>query len=93
MIIKIQKYVFNILISVDQLGNAVAGGDPDETISSTLGKLKRAKKGSIPWSRPLARILDMILDRIDRNHSIDAIEEDEGKDSVRKTYPRTRGPR
>lgn len=93
MIIKIQKYVFNILISVDQFGNAIAGGDPDETISSTLGKLKRSEKGRIPWSRPLARILDMILDKIDANHSINAIEEDEGKNSVRKTFPRRRGPR
>lgn len=93
MIIKIKKYVFNILISFDQLGNAVAGGDPDETISSTLGKLKRSEHGRIPWSRPLARILDMLLDRIDKNHCMKSIEEDEGKNSVRKTFKRRRGPK
>jgi len=34
----IGKYLLNILISIDQLGNTFAGGDPDETISSRLGK-------------------------------------------------------
>ena len=32
------KYLKNILISIDQLGNAIAFGSPDETISSRLGR-------------------------------------------------------
>jgi len=36
--------VWNTLIAVDQLGNAITFGDPDETISSRLGKAER--KGS-----------------------------------------------
>ena len=37
------KYVWNILIAIDQFFNALFGGDPDETISSRAGKyhLKR----------------------------------------------------
>lgn len=27
-------YLFNVLIALDQLGNAVCGGSPDETISA-----------------------------------------------------------
>ena len=78
----IGKWMLNILISIDQLGNTIAGGDPDETISSRLGKLKVKHGGRIPWRRPLSKIIDWGLDKIDPNHSIDAIEEDEGKEAV-----------
>ena len=76
------KWLLNILISIDQLGNTIAGGDPDETISSRLGKLKVKHGGTIPWRRPASRIIDWGLDKIDSNHSIDAIEKDEGKDAL-----------
>jgi len=76
------KWLLNILISIDQLGNTICGGDPDETISSRLGKLKVKHGGKIPWRRPVSRIIDWGLDKIDPNHSIDAIEEDEGKDAI-----------
>ena len=76
------KYLLNFLISIDQLGNTIVGGDPDETISSRLGKLKKKHGGTIPWRRPVAKIIDMGLDKIDKNHSIDAIEADEGKNAL-----------
>lgn len=34
----IKKYIFNILIGIDQLCNTILGGDPDETMSSRMGK-------------------------------------------------------
>lgn len=83
MKIIIKKYLVNILVSLDQTGNALCGGDPDETISSHIGKVKRALGGEISWKRPICKLLDIILDKIDKNHSLDAIEEDEGKDSLR----------
>ncbi|MFH2012502.1 MAG: hypothetical protein ABIJ37_07390 [Pseudomonadota bacterium] len=76
------KWIFNILISIDQFGNTITGGDPDETISSRLGKIKVKHGGKIPWYRPLSKAIDYALDKIDPNHSIDAIEEDEGKDAI-----------
>ncbi len=76
------KYILNVLIGIDQLGNSLLGGDPDETISSRLGKLKIRHGGKISWYRPLSKIIDWGLDKIDPNHSIDAIEDDEGKDAV-----------
>lgn len=76
------KWIFNILIGIDQLGNAITGGDPDETISSRLGKMKVRHGGKIPWYRPLSKVIDIGLDKIDPGHSIDAIEEDEGKDAI-----------
>jgi len=78
----IKKWLVNILIGIDQLGNSILMGDPDETISSRLGKMKLHYGGTIPWRRPLSKIVDYGLDKIDSNHSVDAIEHDEGKDSV-----------
>ena len=43
-----------MLVGVDQLGSAITGGDPDETISSRLGKRKRDFGGEIPpFSQPI----------------------------------------
>lgn len=67
------QYVFNILYSVDQFFNTVAGGDPDETISSRLGKMARDGK-----LRLLPGLIVRFLDRIDADHCKDAIENDEG---------------
>ena len=78
----IGKWSLNILISIDQLGNTLLGGDPDETISSRLGKIKRRNGGKIPWFRPISKFIDYGLDIIDPNHSIDAIEEDEGSEAL-----------
>lgn len=74
MIKKIGKYLFNILVSIDQLANTILGGDPDETISSRVGKLRK--------KRVWAEFIASILDRFDYKHSERAIEEDEGKNRV-----------
>ena len=79
---KLGKYCLNFLISIDQFGNVLVGGDPDETISSRLGKLKRRYGGKIPWKRPLSKIIDWGLNKIDPGHSTDAIENDEGKNAI-----------
>ena len=79
-----RKWIMNVLIGFDQFANTLIGGDPDETISSTIGKLKRDHDGSIPFKEhPFVFVVDWGLDKIDKNHSIDAIEEDEGKEDLR----------
>lgn len=70
--VKFLKYLKNILISLDQFLNTLAGGDPDETISSRVGKYY---KGSMLYE---------ILNAIQKDHCEDSIEADEGKDSVLK---------
>ena len=65
------KYIWNILISIDQLANTFIGGDPDETISSRAGKKVRAGKCK------LCKLLCWVLDKIDTNHCAKNIEEDE----------------
>lgn len=77
-----RSYIMRVLIAFDQLGNAVTGGHHDETISSRLGRRKLLRGGRLRWSDwgGLAKPLDWVLDRIDPNHSIDAIEWDEFED-------------
>jgi hypothetical protein len=83
-----KKYLYNIARGIDQLGNVVCGrlfnltlitsnsihkfGNEDETISSVIGKNKLANTLTVA-----GHLLDKLLDIIDKNHSIKAIEEDE----------------
>jgi len=72
---KIKKYLLNNLISLDQQINTLCGGDPDETISSRLGK--RRDKREKRWA--------VIVDKLffwQKEHTKESIEEDEGKDQV-----------
>lgn len=72
----IRSYVINVLVALDQLGNALIGGDPDETISSHCAK-RRTEPG---W-----RILAAFLEWLDPGHLDRAIEPDEGSWSLDKT--------
>ena len=70
----VKRYIWNILIAIDQLANTILGGDPDETISSRAGKLQHKRR----W----ACILCKFLNWIDTDHCKESIEEDEGSDRV-----------
>ena len=72
----IKKYIYNILIGIDQLANAIAFGDPDETISSRLGK-----NHSGSW---LEKLVNWMFRKQTDNHCKNAIEEDEAKHSLIK---------
>jgi hypothetical protein len=79
-----KKYFWNFLISLDQLGNTLAGGDPDETISSRIGKVQAKNNGKIPRNKPLMRLIYWGVNNIDPGHFPDSIEKDEGDDAVIK---------
>lgn len=70
----LKRYFWNLLVAVDQLANTVAGGDPDETLSSRLGKRRRNCR--------LCYWLCRLLDRISPRHCERSIEPDEGKDAL-----------
>ena len=76
------RYWLNQALALDQWWNVVWGGDPDETVSSRLGKLENKHGGTIKWSRPGAKIIAKCLDMIDKDHCREAIEADEGKDAL-----------
>jgi len=67
---KIKTYLYNILLGIDQLVNTILGGEPDETISSRMGR-HLVKKDS--W---ISKIICYWLNKVDKNHCIDAIEEE-----------------
>lgn len=69
------NYITELLLALDQFGNALIGGAHDETISSQLGKMIVENKLE---GRPIATALVAILDALDESHSLDAIEWDEG---------------
>jgi len=67
----VKRFIWNLLISIDQLGNTLLGGDPDETISSRMGK--RARKGD-----RLGICVCKVLDVFEKDHCEKSIERDEG---------------
>ncbi len=70
----VARYFWNLLISVDQLFNTILGGYPDETMSSRMGKRLVKKKDCA-----LCAFLCRLLNYLDENHCVDAIEWDEGE--------------
>lgn len=69
------RYLWNILIGIDQLANTLAGGDPDETISSRIGKRRDGNERF--WARIVDRLFFWQSD-----HTRKSIEPDEGKDAA-----------
>ncbi len=70
-----ELYLLNLLISLDQFVNATLAGDPDETISSRLGRR---------WPNSLtAKIVNILFFwQRAKAHCIAAIEPDEGKNDL-----------
>jgi len=67
-----KRYIWNLLISIDQLCNTILGGYPDETMSSRMGK-HVAKNDN--W---ISCFICNLLNKIDKDHCKKSIEEDEG---------------
>lgn len=70
----IGRYLKNILIALDQFMNALCGGDPDETISSRIGKRRDAAEKFWAW----------VVDKLffwQKEHTKHSIEPDEGRNS------------
>ena len=81
----IRRYLLNVLVALDQLASAILGGDPDETISSRLGKAVRGDYGrfqAVFW-RPVAWLVDLVFLPLDGpEHCRRMIEEEEGKHAI-----------
>jgi len=78
------RYIWNILVAVDQLANTLFGGDPDETISSRLGKWTRSGKNKRGNKKVLFKIANFVVELFEKDHFAKSIEEDEGKKEVWK---------
>lgn len=62
----LSRYFWNLLIALDQLANAGAGGEPDETISSRWGRTRE--------NNPVADVGCKVLDVVDKDHCADSVE-------------------
>ena len=59
---RVRRYALNILIALDQLGNVLAGGNnPDETISSTVGRKAIEERR---WALLAERVIDWLFLRL-----------------------------
>jgi hypothetical protein len=54
---KVGRYLMNWLILLDQAGNTLAGGSPNETISERAAKARNAGR---TWGCVLCRVLNWI---------------------------------
>ena len=74
----LSRYSWNLLIAIDQLINTVFGGDPDETISSRMGKWARAGKHKKGDRKITYAIANFVVELFEKDHFAKSIEEDEG---------------
>lgn len=65
-----KRYFWNLLISIDQFINAILGGDPDETLSSRMGK----RVDTCPTCKVICKFLDIF----EKDHCKKSIERDRG---------------
>lgn len=72
---RFKRYGLNMLIALDQLVNALAGGDPDETISSRLGKYHA--------NSVMGKLVNAVF-FWQKNHIKESIEPDEGTNAIDK---------
>lgn len=66
------EQLVEVLIALDQLGNTLLGGSSRETISSTIGKA--LVKNRIIGAAGIMRAVGSVLDWLDDNHCLDAID-------------------
>jgi hypothetical protein len=72
----LRRYLLNILISIDEFVNTLAGGDPHETISSRVGKRTTTCIfcAGLCW----------VLNKINKDHCKNAIDPNAGEEAVIK---------
>ena len=72
------RYLWNVLIAIDQLFNALLLGDPDETISGRMGRWHTLGG----WRAKVAMPVCWFLNLFHTDHCKDSMEDDEGKDDL-----------
>ncbi|MBD0403703.1 hypothetical protein [Flammeovirga sp. EKP202] len=71
-----QKYIFHILVSLDQLGNTIAGGNPDNTISARVGYANTFDKPKYYW-KTFQTIINFTFYPVDgKAHCLEAYKND-----------------
>ena len=84
MITRLKKYFWNNLIAFDQSINTLFAGDPDETISSRMGKWARDGHNNKGLRKYLWKLVNFVVEIFEKDHFKKSIEDDEGNDKVIK---------
>ena len=77
-----QGWTLAVLISIDQLGNAIGGGNPDSTISARVGHFsehtdRNKHRSKYVYWKTLEWIIDLAFQPIDgKNHCKNAVDAD-----------------
>jgi hypothetical protein len=71
----LRRYLFNFLILLDQAGNTILGGSPNETISERAAKARNAGRR---WGCVLCRFLNWV----NKGHCDNALTSTIGDDAV-----------
>jgi hypothetical protein len=71
----LNRFMLNMLVLLDQLGNTLTGGSPNETISERAAKARNNKKA---WGCVLCRLLDCIQ----KDHCNNALKSTIGDDAI-----------
>jgi hypothetical protein len=79
----IKKAGFNMLVSVDQFGNVVLLGDPDETISSRTGRAVMSER-PVWFIKYLHASIDKMFHILigQKNHCVDAVEKEDHNEEI-----------
>lgn len=79
---KLSEYGWNILIAFDQFVNTLCGGDPDETLSSRMGKWALDGENQHGVRRIVYIVANWICNKFQKDHFQKSIEPDRGDRKV-----------
>ncbi|SEA35568.1 hypothetical protein [Microbulbifer marinus] len=76
---KKMSWIRGVLIAIDQLGNAIAGGNPDATISARTGYFANKHETPLrPWWKAMEKVIDFTFEPLEgRGHCLRSFEADE----------------
>lgn len=70
---KISQYFFNVAVGIDQLGNTIIGGAPDETISSRCYRHSDDNR----FAAVARKVIDFIFSIWEENHCYEAFKSEQ----------------
>ena len=78
-----KQYLLNVAIALDQLGNALRGGSPDETLSAAAW---RTEQKGLLLGRIFRPAIDLLVMPLERNHCRKSFESERNGRHLPKEY-------
>ena len=84
-----RQYLLNIAIALDQLGNALRGGSPDETLSAAAWRTEQ--KGRL-LGRIFRPVIDLLFRPFEQDHCRKSFESERNGQHLPKEYAKDGWP-